>query len=146
MKDYRVSVFNTITKKYEMVTVTKEVYQVYKKACWDTNNNDRSYRKHVDGQSDMSFGFEDHFENLDAYVDDCARRYEEAIEAKERHEAIEEAMRVLSTSDRNLIHALFYDGYSEKEYAEKLGISQPAIHKKKKRILQVLRKEMEKFL
>lgn len=145
MKNYRVSVFNTITKKYEMVTVTEEIYQVYKKADWDMDNNNRSYRKHVDGQSDLGFGFEDYFENLDAYVDDCARRHEEAIEAKERHEALEEAMKILSTRDRNLIQAIYYSGYSEKEYAEKLGVTQQAIHKKKKKILEQLRKEMEKF-
>ena len=145
MKDYRVSVYNTFTKKYEMVSVTEEVYQVYKKACWDTNNNDRSYRKHVEGQSDLTFGFEDNFENLDAYVDDCARRYEEAIEIKERHEALEEAMKILSTRDRNLIQAIYYDGYTEKEYADKIGFSQQAVHKKKKKILELLRKEMEKF-
>ena len=145
MKDYKVSVFNTITKKYEMVTVTEEVYKVYKKACWDTNNNDRSYRKHVEGQSDLSYGFEDHFENLDAYVTDCAKRYEEALEMRERHQEIEEAMRVLSTSDRNLIHALFYEGRTEKEYAEKIGINQSNVHRRKKKILDVLRKELEKY-
>ncbi len=71
--------------------------------------------------------------------------FREQTNTSDIQEMINEAMKILSTRDRNLIQALYYDGFTEKEYAEKMGFTQQAVHKKKKKILDQLRKEMEKF-
>ena len=145
MKDYRVSVFNTITKKYEMVTVTEEVYQVYMRDEWNIKKSTSRFYEHQITDSYISKGSVDMFEDLDAYVGICEDSHKKEVENAELHNMLSDAMKVLSTSDRNLIHALFYEGYTEKEYAEKIGINQSNVHRRKKKILDVLRKELEKF-
>ena len=51
----------------------------------------------------------------------------------------------LLESDKKLIKALYYDGYSTREYAQKLGITQAAMLKRRNRILKYLKKYFEKF-
>ena len=51
----------------------------------------------------------------------------------------------LPESDKKLIKALYYDGYSTREYAQKLGITQTAMLKRRNRILKYLKKYFEKF-
>ena len=46
----------------------------------------------------------------------------------------------LAPSEQELITALFYDGMTEREYAKILGISQPAVHKRLKKVLAKLKK------
>ena len=146
MKNYRVSVFNTITRRYEMVEVTEEVYKEYMHDEWNTKKATARFYKHHVTAAYMAQDTEEFFEQLDSYVKSCEKRFEESSDHNDLAETIGEAMKTLSTRDRNLIHAIFYEGYSEKEYAEKTGVSQSAVHQKKKKILRHLKKEMEKFL
>ena len=46
---------------------------------------------------------------------------------------------------RSLVQGLFFDGLSEYEYADILGVSRAAIHKRKMRILKALKKTLKKF-
>lgn len=46
----------------------------------------------------------------------------------------------LPVPDRRLIFALYFDGLSEREYARRLGISQKAVNKRRRRVLKKLRK------
>ena len=145
MKNYRVSVFNTTTRKYEMVEVTEEVYKAYMHDEWNRKKaNARFYKRHVTAAY-MAQGTEEFFEQLDSYVKSCEKRFEESSDHNDLVEMIDDAMKALSTRDRKLIQALFYDGYTEKEYAEMVGINQSNIHRRKKRILRVLRKKLEEF-
>lgn len=66
--------------------------------------------------------------------------------------AIEEVMvekllvnlKFLTLEEVELINALFYEGKSEREYAERLGVYHNAIHKRKKRIIKKLKYLMTK--
>ena len=49
------------------------------------------------------------------------------------------ALCLLSETERELIDALFFRGQTERKLAAHLGVSQPAIHKQKHRILQKLK-------
>lgn len=49
------------------------------------------------------------------------------------------ALCLLSETERELIDALFFRGQTERKLAAYLGVSQPAIHKQKHRILQKLK-------
>ena len=69
---------------------------------------------------------------------------------KAEHEAkmLDELPKVIESlpeSDKKLIKALYYDGYSTREYAQKLGITQAAMLKRRNRILKYLKKYFEKF-
>ena len=59
----------------------------------------------------------------------------EKIEKEELHKAIQK----LTKEERSFIKALFFDGYSEREYAKKTGVYHNAVHKKKLRILKKLK-------
>lgn len=146
MKDYKVSVFNTITRKYEMVEVTEEVYTTYMRGEWNSNKSTTRFYEHQITDSYISKGSADMFEDLDAYVGMCEDAHAKEVENADLRRLLNDAMKILSTRDRNLIHALFYEGYTEKEYAEKIGINQSNVHRRKKKILNVLRNEIEKFL
>lgn len=51
---------------------------------------------------------------------------------------------MLSEEERELLHDLFYIGLSERDAAEKYAVSQVAIHKRKKRVLDKLKKMMDR--
>ena len=60
---------------------------------------------------------------------------------KELHMAISK----LPKPERILIKALFFKGYTQRQLARKYGISQVAIHKRKERILEKLKKFLEEI-
>ncbi len=53
---------------------------------------------------------------------------------------LHECLKILNQRDRVLIPILFFDGKTEREAAEIYGVSHVAIHKKRVRILERLRK------
>lgn len=54
------------------------------------------------------------------------------------------ALPLLSDSEQALIHAIFFDGLSEREVGARLGLTQSVVNKRKARILIKLRKMIEK--
>ena len=53
------------------------------------------------------------------------------------------ALFLLSDSEQTLIHAIFFDGLTEREAGARLGISRSVVNKRKAKILAKLRKIME---
>ena len=53
------------------------------------------------------------------------------------------ALLSLKDTDRELINALFFDGASTREYAQRMGVSQRAVIKRRDRILRDLKKFFE---
>ena len=43
---YKLNVYNTITKKYDEVEVSEELYNVYRRTGWNIENNDKRYFDH----------------------------------------------------------------------------------------------------
>ena len=118
MNIYTLTVYNTVTKQLEEVEVTEEVYTAFKR----------------------------YFENMTSFVEVCDSHYRESISQIELHQILAKALNTLPADDRKLIEALFYEGYSDKAYADKLGVSKQYIGQIKQRILSNLRKELEKSL
>ncbi|MCL2842176.1 MAG: sigma-70 family RNA polymerase sigma factor [Oscillospiraceae bacterium] len=54
-------------------------------------------------------------------------------------EELHEALDKLPESERNLIHALFFQDMTEQEYADSLGIKQQSVNERKLRILAKLK-------
>ena len=59
-------------------------------------------------------------------------------------EKLLESLKPLTAEEYELIVALFYDGKTEREYAQSKGVYHNAIHKRKMRILRKLEKFLEK--
>ncbi len=70
-------------------------------------------------------------------VDELAIRH--ILMDKLRH-----ALALLTADERELVHALFYEGLTERQYAEQKGVYHNAVHKKKKRILKKIQRFLEK--
>ena len=70
---------------------------------------------------------------------------EETLLDKFEREELYEAMKKLTSSERKLIKLLFYEGYTERQVAQIYGVSQVAIHKRKQRILEKLKKILKEI-
>ncbi len=57
---------------------------------------------------------------------------------------LQDCLSLLSADELDLIQAIFYKGLTEREYAQQKGVYHNAIHKKKKRILDKIKKLLEK--
>ena len=145
MDNYTLEVFNTITCNYEVIVVSEKVYKAYLRDLWSTKQKDKRYYKHNITASFITRGDDEFFEKYDSFVCECEKQHQINADSNDIGELVNEALKILSTRDRNLIQALFYEGLTEKEYANKLGIDQSTVHRRKKRILRQLKKEMEKF-
>ena len=65
------------------------------------------------------------------------------MERMEREELLAAVAR-LERSEMEIIQGLFYEGKTERNLAQKYGLSQVAIHKRKQRILEKLKNILEK--
>jgi DNA-directed RNA polymerase specialized sigma subunit len=135
----KVIAFNTLTNRYEEVYVTPEIAQAYKRTAWGIENNDKSFYDHEIQMSGLIGGKDNAYENFREFVsrsNDMQEEVEEQLLIEELHSALKE----LGETDCKIIYDLFHDCLSERECAKKFGVSQPMIHKKKERILKIIKK------
>lgn len=139
MKSKKLSVYDAVSKRYAEVEVSDEVYTYYKRTGWAIENNDRSFYEHEIQFSMLKGGLDGAFENFHEFIS-----YEDTVEKYIMAEKLNNALKIISSKDRELIEMLYYKGMTERECAVYYGISQKNIHKKKARILDDLHKLLEK--
>ena len=125
-------VFNTCTQEYEEVIVTEEVYRTYCRTRWNIKDNDQSFFDHEIQTSGMIGSQDGAYENFREFID-AINTPEHIILEQMKKEALYQA----------LVQGLFFKGQSELDYAREIGVSQPAVHKRKVRILKSLKKLLE---
>ena len=114
MKEYKVSVFNTTTGKYELVEVTKEVYEVFTRTQWNLEDNESSFYEHQIPLSQLD-GTEDTleaWERFDEFVVECEIASRDEIEkfAKEQErKALFTALKSLKAAELELIEAIYFN-------------------------------------
>lgn len=86
----------------------------------------------------------DEFHGEDILVDMQVNVSEE-VERKELIQTVRLALFLLSGADRKFVEEIFVQERTERQLAKEYGVSQVAIHKRKKRILEKLKKSLEKF-
>lgn len=84
----------------------------------------------------------DDFNGQDILVDG-EQNVEEIVEKKMRFDRLNECLNLLSFNEKEFIKMIFFDELTEREIAKKRGISQVAVHKRKQKILERLRKLFE---
>ncbi|MDL2310355.1 sigma-70 family RNA polymerase sigma factor [Peptostreptococcaceae bacterium OttesenSCG-928-C18] len=116
------------------IPVTEEVYRTYKRAEWREEKQDvvRATR-----ECSYDFMLENDF---DGQADTNQKLVDEIVEDKLLLDILLTALDELTADERSLIDALFYQEKSEREVANQKGISHQAVHKKKVRILEKLKK------
>ena len=90
-------------------------------------------------------------DSLDRLVDENTQQFsdkQESVESVVLHklevDRLHTALSLLAPEERALIQALFFDERKESELAMELGISQPAVYKRKMKILKKLKIFLEK--
>ena len=113
------------------IPVSKEVYYAFKRPAWKERK-----RSQVRAEKELSLeafadaGFE--IPSGEALVD-------EIVEDKLLLDMLSKALSELTEEERVLIDELFFNDKSEREIAREIGVSQPAIHKRRNRILEKLK-------
>lgn len=133
----------------QFIEVTDEVYAAYMKGdrkirYFETDlkverivlNEDGAIEKIIPSRED----------SLDRLMDDNAAQYADESESVENivfrritTAALRLAIAQLTEKERDLIVSLFFNEKTERECAVELGISQPAVHKQKNKILKKLK-------
>ncbi len=85
----------------------------------------------------------DDFNGEDILVD-TSQEIDDAVIHKIMLDKLRDSFVLLSDEEQKLIHEIYFNGLSEKNLAEKSGVSQVAIHKRKIKILDKLKKIIEK--
>lgn len=137
-KAYILNVYNTMTGEFELVQVTKEVFQTYRRTKWHIEDSTERFYKHETQMSSLIGGENDGYERFHEFIDYDNTPENQAIEEMVR-QSLRNILDLLPPKDYELIYELYFKNRSEKEYAQMLGVSQQAIHVRKKRILKKIK-------
>ena len=138
----------------QFVEVTDEVYRAYMQGDRKMRyfENDLKTERFVLGKEGQVVQIiPSREDSLDRLVDENARQFsdeQESVESvvllKLEVDWLHTALSLLTPEERALIQALFFDERKESELAVELGISQPAVYKRKMKILKKLKIFLEK--
>ncbi|MBR6573325.1 MAG: hypothetical protein IKK77_06390 [Clostridia bacterium] len=140
-KLYAINIYDTTTEKEKVIYVSKEVYDEFRRGEWRIEKNDSKHRANETQFSALLGGDDGAYENFHEFVDNDSNP-EELIFRAMMVEKLYRALAHLEEADRELIEAIFFQEMTERAYAEKKGVYRNAIHKRKQKILQ----ELKKFL
>ena len=132
---YTLTVYNPLTGQSKIVVVTEAVYKEYRRGIWRMKSGDRIFHKHVISFSDL-IGDCERFREL------CSTDNDPALLAEQKllHQDLLRAFALLPEEDRVLLRAIFEEGRSECDIAAQLGVSQTVISRRKRRLIQILKK------
>ena len=138
----------------QYVEVTDEVYAAYMQSDRKMRyfENDLKTERFVLGKEGQVVQIiPSREDSLDRLMDENAQQFsggEESVENivlnKLEVDKLHTALAMLTSEEQALIQALFFEEHTESELAVKLGISQPAVYKRKMKILKKLKSFLEK--
>lgn len=136
----------------QSIEVTEAVYEAYMKGDRKIRYFEKDLKAErviLDKEGHIKQIIPSREDSLDRLEDDNAEQFPDGCESVEdmvlrkiSYAQLYEAIDVLTEKEQALILALFFEEKTEREIASSLGVSQPAIHKQKNRIL----KKMKSFL
>jgi len=141
-KKYILPIYNTVTGKIEDIEVNEEVYNSYRRSGWQIAHNDRRFYKQEIQFSGLIGGGDGNYENFHEFRSDenpASKIYSDVLTVD-----LIKAIAALSDEDKALIGALFFDEKTQRKYAEETGDTLARIHRRKKRVLAMLRKDLDK--
>ena len=141
-KVYVLNIYNTMTGECELVQVTKEVFQTYRRTKWNIEDSTERFFKHETQMSSLIGSENDGYERFHEFVNDDDTPENHAIEEMVFN-SLRGILNLLPPRDYELIYDLFYRNRTEKECAHMLGVSQQAVHERKKRILKKIKNNLD---
>ena len=121
----------------KLVEVEETVYTAYYKM----SRRERYLEERDQENGVMSYDALDHngMVGQEAFQDREAGTLEDMALAKELLEQLHRCIQMLPKAERDLIQAIYFDGMSDREYANKIGKSQPAVSRRHKKTLSKLK-------
>ena len=121
----------------KLVEVSSEVYYAY----FRMERQERWQEEKQQGHAVVSYDALDDGETVGVEVvpDLTTPSMEEAVMTREIHEKLHRALDALPKAERELIQAIYFDGFTEKEYAVSSGLSQQGVSYRLRKILSKLR-------
>ena len=121
----------------KLVEVTPDVYYAY----FRMERQGRWQEEKQQGHAVVSYDALDDGETVGVEVvpDLTTPSMEEAVMTREIHEKLHRALDALPKAERELIQAIYFDGFTEKEYAVSSGLSQQGVSYRLRKILSKLR-------
>jgi RNA polymerase sigma factor (sigma-70 family) len=141
-KVYVLNVYNTMTGQYELIQVTKEVFQAYRRTKWNIEDSTERFFKHETQMSSLIGGENDGYERFHEFIDYDNTPENQAIEEMV-FQSLHNVLELLPPKDYELIYELYFKNHTERECAQRLGMSQQAIHERKKRILKKIKNNLD---
>lgn len=128
-----------IVVKKERVEVTEEIYKSYYKLFERERYLDKlAEKRHISIEACNESGIQ-----VEYIISQTEESIEDSFIKQEMLDKLELCLKMLPEQDRFLIYELFYNDKSERQLAQQLGVYQFAIHKRKLRILEKLKKVLE---
>ncbi len=125
----------------KLVAVTEEVYYTY----YHMGRQRRTQTEKDSRRQVASYDALDTEDSLgvDLLVDRDSPSVEETAIAKVMTEKLHRCLALLPEGEQKLLHALYFEGQSERKYAETIGITQNAVNKRRHKVLSKLRRLMK---
>ena len=125
----------------KLVEVTPEVYYAY----FRMERQERSQEEKKQRNEVLSYDALDNGETvgIEAVPDLTSPSMEESAVTREICEKLHRAVDALPRAERELIQAIYFDGFTEKEYAVSSGLSQQGVSYRLRKILSKLRNFMD---
>ena len=143
---YRLKLVKTYQSKYfiSIHGMLMEVDEDTYKEFYKTKRHQKYLEERSVKNGDFSYDMltTNDFNGKDILVDEMADTCEKAV-GRVMLDRLRQALLLLTEEERRLVLEIFYEERSERELAKKYGISQVAIHKRKDRILEKLRRWIE---
>ena len=139
-----ICIYDRITNAPVEVEVSDEVYTQYMRTGWNIKDNDDSFFSHEIQFSGLKGNINGSIDNFHEAVSDSNEVEKNAIN-NVMIDRLNKCLAKLSDSDRELIELLYFEGISETDCAEILGVTRQNINKIKHRILCKMQKYFRNF-
>ena len=127
--------------KGQKVVVSREIYRAY----WKATNREH-YLERLDRENKLLF-FSD-YDQEGSFMESIADPkvdIEKIVEAKMAAERLYEALGRLNAEEREIIDRLYFQEDTLVNVAKRFGISHPALIKRRNKILEKLKSDLENF-
>ena len=137
-KVFSLSVYNTITKKYEYVEVSEEIFNTYRRLNWNQKSNQKRHKAEMpfcslkcpEGSSI------ENFHEFSSNIDNP----EKIIEEKSELELVSKSLKILTEKERKaFVLSVFYD-ISQSKIARLLNVNQSTVNRNLNRAIEKLKK------
>ena len=121
-KAYILNIYNTMTGEFELVQVTKEVFQTYRRTKWHIEDSTERFYKHETQMSSLIGGENDGYERFHEFIDYDNTPENQAIEEMVR-QSLRNILDLLPPKDYDDLRALLQKPLRKRVCTEAWGLS-----------------------